>query len=174
VGCCCRYIIQLSVVWAVPSCKPPGSRPSGSIPLESSRLANNKNAQGPTNIYLWDKETVDLLPQGIEGTTVIYEGVKIVKPAEGSTLTTDVVDVPPVSAGPPSAAWTGIPAAPAPAVATEAGAKPGNTQPAAAADAAAKPVSQQAALVAPKVAAAQPSASGNAQGTTATLAPVKP
>jgi hypothetical protein len=83
-----RYIIQVSIVWAVPSCKPPGASPGGTIALEASRLASSKNTQGPTNIYLWDKDTVDLIPQGIEGATVVYDGVTITKPAEGVPVPT--------------------------------------------------------------------------------------
>lgn len=80
--CVHRYIIQVSVVWAVPSCKPAGASPGGSIPLESSRLASKQAAAGPTNIYMFDKETVELIPQGIEAATVVYDGVTITKPAE--------------------------------------------------------------------------------------------
>jgi hypothetical protein len=83
-----RYIIQVSIVWAVPSCKTPGASPGGSIPMEASRLASSKNAQGPTNVYLWDKDTVDLIPQGIEGATVVYDGVTITKPSEGVAVPT--------------------------------------------------------------------------------------
>lgn len=76
-------------MWALPTCKPAGSTVGGSIPLESSRLANNKAAQGPSNVYLYDRETVDLIPQGIEGPNVIYQGVSITAPpAEGTPVPT--------------------------------------------------------------------------------------
>lgn len=99
-----RYIIQVSIVWAVPSCKPAGSGPGGNIPLESSRLASSKNAQGPTNVYMWDKETVDLLPRGIEGANIVYAGVTITKPVEGIPVPTI-----PVASIIPSASQPGVP-----------------------------------------------------------------
>lgn len=80
-------------MWAVPSCKPPGASPGGSIPLESSRLASKQTAAGPTNIYMFDKETVELIPQGIEGATVVYEGVTITKPAEGEGIPVPTIPV---------------------------------------------------------------------------------
>lgn len=63
--------------------------------MEASRLASSKAAQGPNNVYLWDKETVDLIPEGIEGATVVYEGVTITKGAEGVPVPT----VPAASSG---------------------------------------------------------------------------
>jgi hypothetical protein len=77
-----RYIIQLAFVWALPSCKPAGAAGGSAIPLDASRLASSSSAQGPTSLYLLgDKETVDLIPQGVEGANIIYDGVTIIAPA---------------------------------------------------------------------------------------------
>lgn len=108
----CRYIIQVSIVWAIPTCKPAGSQVGSSIPLEFSRLASSKTAQGPTNVYMLDRETVDLIPSGIEGANVVYDGVKIYRPVEGTPVPTipvnSVVEVPvsTIAATAPAAAAT--------------------------------------------------------------------
>lgn len=83
-----RYILQVSLVWAVPSCKPAGSPVGGSIALEAARLDSSESAQGPTNVYLWDKETVALLPPGIEAANVVYDGMTITAPAAGTAVPT--------------------------------------------------------------------------------------
>lgn len=152
----CRYIIQLSFVWALPSCKPAGAATgSNVISLESSRLATSSGAQGPTNLYLWDKETVDLIPQSVEASNIIFAGVTIIAPPPAPPSDSSSSQA---ASGAASGSSTASATGPAAAAAVPA-AQPGTAakaEPTTKAEAAAKPASAAAAAGSSKRAVAEP------------------
>jgi hypothetical protein len=109
-----RYIIQLAFVWALPSCRPAGAAGSSAKPLEASRLAAAASKQGPASIYLLaDKETVDLIPSGVEAANIIYDGVTVIAPtrpaagaagAKAPAAPTAAAAAAPTAAAPPASA----------------------------------------------------------------------
>lgn len=80
----CRYLIQIALVWAVPTCEAPGAPPAKPVQLPPSPYAASHRLA--TSLYLLDPDTVSLIPPEVEGANIVYDGVTIQYPPPNEGL----------------------------------------------------------------------------------------
>lgn len=80
----CRYLIQIALVWALPTCQDPEAPPARPVVLApSNAAASNRLA---TNIYTLDAQAASLIPPGVEAPSILVDGVRIQYPPPNEGL----------------------------------------------------------------------------------------